>query len=80
MHVNEVIWHIFPAGAESSDEGAKIGFQGTINAKNLWKSRSSPSDGGVSMFRWGYIPLALPQRHPCIESLTSMLYNKEGYA
>ena len=36
----------FPTGrAGSSDEGAKIRFSGQYNAKDLRKSRFSPSDG-----------------------------------
>ena len=30
---------IFRRGADSSDEGLRYGFQGTINAKNLRKNR-----------------------------------------
>ena len=37
----------FSDGGLTSDEGAKYGFQGTKNAKNLRKNRCSPSDGGL---------------------------------
>ena len=42
-------------GADSSDEGAKICFQGTINAINLRKNRFSPSDEGLACFDEGAI-------------------------
>ena len=38
----------FPTDDESSDEGLKYCFQGTINAKHLQKNRFSPSDGGLA--------------------------------
>ena len=46
----------FPTGRLTlPTRGLKYGFQRTINAKHLRKSRFSPSDGGASMLRRGAI-------------------------
>ena len=37
----------FQRGADSSNKGAKIWFQGTVNARNLRKNRYSSSNGGL---------------------------------
>ena len=39
--------------ADSSDEGAKNGFQGTITTKHLRKNRYSPSNGGLECYDGG---------------------------
>ena len=58
---------IFRRGADSSDEGLKYIFEGTISAKNLRKNRFSSSDWGPACSDGGAIaPLALPWRHPWI--------------
>ena len=44
--------------------GAKHGFQGTINAKNLRENRFSSSDGGLACSDGGCSPLALPWPTP----------------
>ena len=44
---------IFRRWAESSDEGAKYGFQGTVDAKNLRKNRFSSSDRGLACSNGG---------------------------
>ena len=50
----------FPTGrAGSSDEGAKIQFSGQYNAKDLRKSRFSPSDGDQHV-----LTESMFQRHP----------------
>ena len=57
-------------GAESSDEGLKYGFQGTINAKTLRKNSLSRRGGycvatGVIAFNW---------HHPCLNYIFSFCY------
>ena len=47
---------IFRRGVTPPTMGLKYGFQGTINAKNLRKTRVSPSDGGLACSDGGYSP------------------------
>ena len=53
-YLPEVAPGIFRRGADSSGEGAKNSFQGTIDTTNLRKNRFSTSDG-ASMLRRGAI-------------------------
>ena len=57
---------IFRQGADSSDKGAKNGFQGIVNAKNLRQNSLSPSDGGLTCSDRGTIA---PSSHPLAPSL-----------
>ena len=56
----KVAFHLPTRGLVPPTRGLKYGFQGTINAKNLQKSRFSPFEGVLACFDGGYSPLALP--------------------
>ena len=59
-------------GANSSDEGAKYGFQGTLNAKNLQKIAFHPPMGASMLQQEGYSPLAFPRHNSCLQGMDLM--------
>ena len=64
-------WHqkFSDRGADSSDKGAKISFQGIVNAKNLRKNSFSRSDGGlVCSDRGARAPSSPPLAPPLVRS------------
>ena len=71
----------FPIGLTLPTRGLKYGFQGTINVKNLRRSRFSPFDGGLACSNGGYSPLALPGCHSCSkgESGSTMYCRRAAY-
>ena len=55
-------------GLTISTRGLKYCFQGTINTQNLRCNSFPPADGRLACSDGGYGPLALPLRHPWMET------------
>ena len=51
-------------GADSSDEGLKYGFEGTINAENLRRNSFLLSDGGLACSDDGAVAPSSPPLAP----------------
>ena len=56
----------FPTGADSSNEGAKIWFSGYYKCQKSPKKSPFTFRRGLACSDGGYIPLALPWRHPLL--------------
>ena len=61
-------------GADSSDKGAKIRLNGTLNVRNFQRIRFSPSNGGASIFR-RVVPY---NRQPILSNRSCTLILKRG--